>query len=126
MELNYSKTDGIQFVAKVFVEYKELKVVLGFWEHLGGFSGDLSFPLESVVSAKASDELDLNSLGIRLGGTGLPGIAVLGHFRKKGTRIFCNWTKGQRVLTVELKNSKFDRLELGCSDPDELVKALVR
>ena len=116
---------GIRFVAKVFVEDNQLKVVLGFWEHLGGFSGDLSFPLENIVSAKASEKLDLNSLGIRLGGTGLPGIAVLGHFRKKGTRIFCNWIKGQKVLTVELLNSKFGRLELGCSDPEELVKQLV-
>ncbi|NBQ98516.1 MAG: hypothetical protein EBU12_09955 [Microbacteriaceae bacterium] len=97
-----------------------------FWDSGSILAASLVIPLESVVSAKATDKLDLNSLGIRLGGTGLPGIAVLGHFRKKGTRIFCNWTKGQRVLTVELKNSKFDRLELGCSDPDELVKALVR
>ena len=126
MELNYNKMAGIRFVAKVFVEDNQLKVVLGFWEHLGGFSGDLSFPLENIVSAKASEKLDLNSLGIRLGGTGLPGIAVLGHFRKKGTRIFCNWTKGQKVLTVELRNSMFERLELGCSDPGELVKQLVR
>jgi hypothetical protein len=101
MESNYSKTVGIRFVAKDFVEDKEFKVVVGFWEHLGGFSGDLSFPLESVVSAKASDSLNLNSLGIRLSGTGPRGIAVLGYFRKKCTRIFCNWTKGQRVLTVE-------------------------
>ncbi len=117
---------GIRFVAKVFVEDTQLKVVLGFWERFGGFSGDLSFPLENIVSAKASEKLDLNSLGIRLGGTGLPGIAVLGHFRKKGTRIFCNWTKGQKVLTVELKNSKFARLELGCSDPEGLTKELLR
>lgn len=113
-------------MAKVFVDDKQLKVVLGFWEHLGGFSGDLSFPLENVVSAKASEKLVLNSLGIRLAGTGLPGIAVLGQFRKKGNRIYCNWTKGQKVLTVELRNSKFGRLELGCSDPGELVKQLVR
>ncbi len=108
-------------MAKVFVKDNQLKVLLGFWERVGGFSGDLSFPLVNIVSAQVADKLDLSSLGVRLGGTGLPGLAVLGHFRKRGVKIFCNWTRGQRVLRVELKNSKFQRLELGCMNPEELV-----
>jgi hypothetical protein len=108
-------------MAKVFVEDNQLKISLGFWEHVGGFSGDLSFHVNNIVSAHAADKLDLNSLGMRLGGTGLPGLAVLGHFRKRGVKIFCNWAKGQRVLSIELRNSKFQRLELGCMNPEELL-----
>ena len=113
-------------MARVFVEDNQLKVVLDFWERVGGFSGDLSFALGNIVSAKAADRLDLSSLGIRLGGTGLPGLAVLGHFRKRGVRIFCNWTKGQKVLTIELRNSRFQRLELGCPNPEELILQLLK
>jgi hypothetical protein len=115
---------GIRFVAEVFVQGNQLKVALSFWEHIGAFSGNLSFSLENLVSVKTTEKLDLNSLGLRVGGTGLPGIAVLGHFRKKGKRIFCNWTKGQKILCVELRNSKFDRLELGCTNPEALEEEL--
>jgi len=111
-------------VAEVFIQDNQLKVVLSFWEHIGAFSGNLSLSLENLISVKSSEKLDLTALGLRVGGTGLPGIAVLGHFRKKGKRIFCNWTKGQQVLSVELRNSKFDRLELGCTNPEELEKKL--
>ena len=111
-------------MAEISIQDNQLKVVLSFWEHIGAFSGNLSFSLGNLVSIKSSEKLDLTALGLRVGGTGLPGIAVLGHFRKKGKRIFCNWTKGQKVLSVELRNSKFDRLELGCTNPEELEKKL--
>lgn len=110
-------------MAKVQRAGADFKITFSFWERLGGLSGDLVFPLDSITSLSEANILDWRSLGFRIG-TGIPGFAVLGRFRKRGIRTYCNWTRGQQVLIIQLANQRYDRVLVGCEDPAALIELL--
>ena len=111
-------------MAKVFIESKLLKVEFSFWERLGGFSSNKSFPIDQVLKCEGFEVLDPKFLGIRTLGTGFPFIVALGHFQKSGKKILVAWRRGQQVIRIELKGTKPKYLVVGCEDASKLEKEL--
>jgi hypothetical protein len=107
-------------MAHITVDQDALRIHLNFWEKIGSLSSNLSFPWSQVRGATADDSFVKDSLGMRTGGTGIPGFIALGHFRKKGDKIFAQWRHGEQVVIVELSNSRYDRLVLGSKDSRDL------
>ncbi|MEY4532861.1 MAG: hypothetical protein RI926_630 [Actinomycetota bacterium] len=111
-------------MSTVLISDGKLKVLLSFWEKIGGLSGDISIPLGDVRGATADPTFIKNDLGIRAGGTGFPGLIAEGHFRKNGDRLFAMWRKGEQVVVIELQGQKWDRLVLGCEDAQALAQLI--
>ena len=111
-------------MANYSIENNELTIKLGFWKTLGALSGSFSVPLNCIVGTSVDETITWSNVGLRMGGTGIPGLIALGRFWKPKQWIFCDWSRGQRVAVIELTNFRYSRLVLGLDNPEELVKAL--
>ena len=98
-----------------------LNVEMSFWERVGSLSSNISVPLTAVVHATDDPTFIRHGLGLRVGGTGMPGFIAEGHFRKNGNRIFANWRRGEQVVVIDLQGQKWDKLAIGCPDAKALA-----
>ena len=101
-----------------------LELQMSFWERVGSLSSNISVPLTAVVHATDDPTFIRHGLGLRVGGTGMPGFVAEGHFRKNGNRIFANWHRGEQVVVVDLQGQKWDKLAIGCSDAKATATAI--
>lgn len=116
--------DGIRFVAKVFVVDGSLKIELGFWERLGSFSRNQSIKLEDISEFSHMEKVSMSIFGYRVIGTGLPGVIVMGHYRKAKKRMMVYWVRGQQALILDLKKGPYKRIIIGCADARSLAKEI--
>lgn len=115
---------GIRFVAKVTVADGYLQLELGFWERLGSFSRNQRIQLEDIAEVSHMSRVSMSIFGYRVIGTGLPGVAVLGHFRKSKKRMMVYWVRGQQALILDMKRGPYQRIIIGCTDAKALAKEL--
>ena len=111
-------------MAKVLIDNNSLKISLTLFEKIRALSPSLNFDLKNVRGATDDSSFIKDGLGLRAPGTGFPGLIAEGTFYKKGDRIFALWHKGQQVVVVELQNSFYDRLAIGCKDAKKLAKEI--
>jgi hypothetical protein len=122
--LNFKPMAGIRFVAKLTVANGALQIELGFWERLGSFSRNQSIRLSEIAEVSYMEKVSMSIFGYRVVGTGLPGVVVLGHFRKSKKRMMVYWVRGQQALILDLKTGPYKRMIIGCSDAKALAKEL--
>lgn len=111
-------------MVKVSIDEKSLKISLSLFEKIRALSPSLEIELKNVRGATDDPAFIKDGLGIRAPGTGFPGLIAEGTFYKKGDRIFALWHKGQQAVVIELQNSFYDRLVIGCKDAKQLAKEI--
>ena len=111
-------------MAKLTVANGSLQIELGFWERLGSFSRNQSIHLSEIAEISYMQKVSMYIFGYRVIGTGLPGVVVLGHFRKSKKRMMVYWVRGQQALILDLKTGPYKRMIIGCSDAKALAKEL--
>lgn len=111
-------------MAKIAVANAVLTVELGFWETLGSLSRGLEIKLSEITHVEAVEKVRLEIFGYRLAGTGLPGVALLGHFRRSKKKLMVYWVRGQQAVIVDVKSGPYQRIILGCKDAKALAKQL--
>lgn len=80
----------------------------------------LTVPGKQVVGAQALGKGWWKTLGLRVG-TGMPGLAILGTFMKKGDLAYVSWTKGTQPIQINLTGNKYSRIVLGVEDAEALA-----
>jgi hypothetical protein len=103
-------------MAHLTVDNGSLKIELCFWERLGSFSRNQSIRLSDIAEVSYMEKVSMYVFGYRVIGTGLPGVVVLGHFRKSKKRMMVYWVRGQQALILDLKTGPYKRMIIGCSD----------
>jgi hypothetical protein len=116
--------DGIQFVVRLSVAEGALKIELGFWERLGSFSRNQSIRISDIDEVSYMKKVSMYVFGYRVIGTALPGVVVLGHFRKSKKRMMVYWVRGQQALILDLKTGPYKRMIIGCSDAQALAREI--
>ncbi|MEY3934181.1 MAG: hypothetical protein RLZZ606_780 [Actinomycetota bacterium] len=111
-------------MARINIKDGNLQVSIGLLEKIQALQGSFTIPLANVRGATEDPTFISSGLGIRSPGTGLPGVIAKGTFRKRGEKTLTIWHKNQEIVVVELANSKWDRLVLGCSDAKALVATI--
>ncbi|MCX6496655.1 MAG: hypothetical protein NTW23_04930 [Rhodoluna sp.] len=111
-------------MAQLTLDNCSLKIELGFWERLGSFSRNQSIRISDIAEVSQMEKVAMSIFGYRVVGTGLPGVVVLGHFRKSKKRMMVYWVRGQQALILDLKAGPYQRLIIGCSDAKALAKEL--
>jgi hypothetical protein len=111
-------------MAKLVFQNTDLQVTLGPWEKIGALHGDLSIPLANIIGAEVLGKNWITTLGLRVPGTGLPGLVILGTFMWRKDRAFVAWHRKQQVLQVNLQGHKYSRLVIGVNDADEWVDTI--
>ena len=122
--MNFKQMDGIQFVAKLTINKDTLQIELGFWERLGSFSRNTTIQRSDITEVGHMEKVSLSIFGYRVIGTALPKVVLLGHFRKSKKRMMVYWTRGQQALILDLKNSPYQRMIIGCDNAKALAKEL--
>ncbi len=109
-------------MAKISIVGNALRVNMGWFETLRALQVAFEIPLDKVRGATNDLQyIGFRELGIRSPGTGFPGLIAEGTFRKIGQTTLSLWRRGQQIVVIELADSKWDRLVLGCDDARALA-----
>lgn len=111
-------------MAKLTLTDDTLKVELSFWEKVGSLSNSSSIKLSDITAVTSVDKVTVDVYGFRIAGTGLPGVAILGHYRRSKKRIMIYWVRGQQAIVLDLKNGPYQRMIIGCDDAKVWAKRL--
>lgn len=111
-------------MATVTVENGNLVVSVGWFEAIQALHGSFAIPLSNVRGATDDPNYIRSGLGLRSPGTGFPGFIARGTFRKIGEKVLSLWGRNQEIVVVELRDSKWDRLVLGCEDAKLLANQI--
>ena len=111
-------------MASVMLKNDTLLVRLALLEKIGAFHGDLRVPLSTIREVYVSDTF-APVRGVRMPGTGLPGVIALGTRRYRGERDFTALYVCWRAVVMELEGWEYKRVSV--SDPNpERVKELIK
>lgn len=113
-------------MAKLTIEGNALCISLGPFEKMLALQGSFRIPISKVKGATDDSNYISSGLGIRAPGTGFPSLIAKGRFHKHGQRALVLWHRGQQTVVIELSDSKWDRVVLGCDDAKLLAKSINR
>ena len=86
-------------------------------EHLEGFRGDLSAPLDAVTSVRVVDDPWPELRGVRAPGTGLPGVVAVGTRRGRFGKDFAAVHGRGPAIVVTFAGQEFERWVVTVDDP---------
>ena len=102
----------------VTVEDDVLHVRLGIWDKLYCFRRDLTIPVGDVEGVAVAPRHRVPAGGLRLPGTGIPGVIRAGSFGTGSSRDFWDVRKSEMLLVIELRpGAEYRRIVLELADP---------
>jgi hypothetical protein len=109
---------------KLAFQQTDLHITLSAGEKVAAFHGDFVIPLANIRGAELLGKGWWMNLGLRVPGTGLPGLVIAGTYLKRGDRAFVSWTRGRQVLQINLVNHAYDRIVLGLNDAEHWAETI--
>ncbi|HEX8933263.1 MAG TPA: hypothetical protein VF788_03525 [Pseudonocardiaceae bacterium] len=103
-------------MARLIVEGSDLIVWMNPLEILGALRGPVRVPLASIMDLAASISLWSELRGLRMPGTGLPGVIALGTWRYRDGKDFAAVYASLGVI-VTLTGAPWSRLLVSSRDP---------
>ena len=100
-----------------------IAIKLSIWEKIGSVHRDFFIPVTSVRGASAADAGWKRTLGLRIPGTYLPGLAVYGTYLRR-SKDFVAWKRGQQVLQLNLSGKPYTRVFIGVHDAAALAEQI--
>lgn len=112
-------------MAELAVEGNELVLRLRTVEKAEALHGDLRFPLSSVRHVHVLEDPLGAVHGLRSPGTGVPALVAVGTYRDRTGKTFAvvHHDTG-RGVQVDLEDTTYDRLVVGCADPETVAARL--
>lgn len=107
-------------MAEIQLQEAGILVKLSFWEKMGSLRGDLFIPVTSLRGALEADSGWKRTLGARVPGAYVPGLAIYGTYRSTN-KDFVAWHRGQQVLQLNLSGKPYSRVFVGVSDAAALA-----
>jgi hypothetical protein len=98
---------------KLQITPTELSVHLSGGERLAALHGNLTVPLANITGAEVLAPRWWMNLGLRVPGTGLPGLIIAGTYIWRKDRAFVCWKRGEEALQINLAGQNYSRLVLG-------------
>jgi hypothetical protein len=111
-------------MAKLLVDDDVVTVSLSVIERAEAVHGDVSVPRASVVSARAVPDGMDEVHGLRMPGTGLPGVIMVGTWRAADRVTFAVCHGRGPAVVLELTGQRFDRIVVTVENPEEVVASL--
>ena len=112
-------------MARLIVDGTDLVVGLSWLEKLGAVHGNVRVPLRAVRSAVAEPNPWDALRGVKLAGTGIPGVAVLGTRHSSGGQDFAALVGRRPAVRVELTNeAPYAQLLVSVSDAESTLAAI--
>jgi hypothetical protein len=102
----------------------EVVLKLNDLEKLGAFHGDIRVPASAVRAVRVTRTPFRELRGLRMPGTGIPGVIALGTWRFGGGRDFAAVYRGGPAVVVELDRAPYARLIVSAHDAADVVAAI--
>ncbi|MBV9206952.1 MAG: hypothetical protein JO037_16520 [Actinobacteria bacterium] len=111
-------------MAQLLVHDDVVTVSLSAIEKAEAVHGDVSVPRAAVVSARVVlDGMD-EVHGLRMPGTGLPGVIMVGTWRDHERVTFAVCHGRRPAVVLELTGQRYDRIVVTVENPDEIAASL--
>lgn len=92
------------------------------WDKLWSLRSRLTIPIPHVVRVYADPEIAKNWwLGVRVGGTHVPGVIAAGTFYRQHNWVFWDVHHPEKAVVVELRDEHYARLIVEVEDPAATV-----
>lgn len=96
------------------------------WHKFWTFTNEIVVPVHHILAAYPNEQrLDAIS-GLRLFGTGLPGVISAGTYWVQDNVIFCDVVNYENSIAVELRDEYYKMLIIEVEDPIAAIKFLMR
>ena len=109
---------------RIYVEDGKLIVEFEGFEAVEALKRRLEFSLSNIVSVSTEPHRWLE--GLRVGGTGLPGVIKEGRYIVNGKAVFFAMKHPEKCITIELKNERYDAVVVEVEDKEALKQELSR
>lgn len=94
------------------------------WHKILAFTNTISVPMAHIVDAYPNNEpLNLVS-GLRMFGTGIPGVISAGTYYIQNNVIFCDVVNYENSIVVELRNEYYKMLIIEVENPYDAIRML--
>lgn len=111
-------------MAQLVVTADAVAVSLSAIEKTEAVHGDVSVPRTAVVSAQVVPDGMDEVHGLRMPGTGLPGVIMAGAWRDKERVTFAVCHGRRPAVVLELTGQRYDRIVGTVDNPDEVAASL--
>ncbi len=110
-------------MACLAVESGDLVVRLNPVERLGALHGSIRVPLTNVIAVEPNNAVWHELRGLRMPGTGFPGVIALGTWRYRGGKDFVAVYRSTG-LVVTLADSEWNRLVVSSRVPHQVCQEI--
>ncbi|HET7172975.1 MAG TPA: hypothetical protein VFI30_01690 [Nocardioidaceae bacterium] len=111
-------------MAEIEVEPDKVIVRLTSAEKIEALHGDVSVPRSAVVRAITVPDGMTEVHGLKMPGTGLPGVILVGTWRGLEGTTFAVCHGERPAVVIELSGTHFDRIVATVDDPEKVVQEL--
>ena len=112
-------------MATVAVTNESLTVHVTGVDRILGFKSTITVPLAHVTEiTQDATEAGKAFHGLRLPGTGIPGVLTAGSFLKTGEWTFWDVHDPDKAVIISLDHEHYSRLVVGVDDPGATVEAV--
>jgi hypothetical protein len=111
-------------MANLLVTDGTVTVSLSAIEKAEALHGDVSVPRAAVVSAQVVPDGMDEVHGLRMPGTGLPGVIMVGTWRDKQRVTFAVCHGRRPAMVLDLAGQRYDRIVVTVENPEEVVASL--
>lgn len=101
-----------------------LCVRLTRFEKIAGLLRDVDVPLSAVRDVTVVTDALAATRGLRAPGLGLPGLRLIGTWRRPGAKMLVCVRKGQPAVRIELDGQAWDALLVGADDAESVAATL--
>jgi len=113
-------------VANLEITDDTVTVALTGAEKLEALHGDVTVPRSAVTSVRAVPDGMPEVHGLRMPGTGLPGVILVGTWRSPDGTTFAVCHGHKPAVVIELTGQRFDKIVATVDNPEEAVTSLSR
>jgi hypothetical protein len=112
-------------MASLLIADDVVTVSLSAAEKVEALHGNVSVPRAAVMSARVVPDGMEEVHGLKMPGTGLPGVIMVGTWRD-GERVTFAVCHGRRpAVVIDLDDQVYDRIVVTVADPEAAVAALI-
>lgn len=111
-------------VAELVMTDETVTVSLSVLEKAEAVHGNVSVPRVAVVTARVVPDGMDEIHGMRMPGTGLPGVIMVGTWRDRDRITFAVCHGRRPAVVLELTGQHYDRIVVTVDNPDEVVASL--
>jgi hypothetical protein len=111
-------------MAELLVTDDTVTVSLSAIEKAEALHGDVSVPRAAVLSAQVVPDGMDEVHGLRLPGTGFPGVIMVGTWRDRERITFAVCHGRRPAVVLDLTGQRYDRIVVTVEHPDEVAASL--